>query len=68
MTKAGFKQVMLSIDTWAILKKEATKQKISIDRLIRGLIGVSPTSFPGLRLRPLDYLGMMVHLKRISHV
>jgi hypothetical protein len=37
MTKLGFKQVMLGIDTYGLLRKQALKQKISINQLIRGM-------------------------------
>jgi len=44
MTKLGFKQVMLGIDTYGLLRKQALKQKISINQLIRGMFeGVSPS-------------------------
>jgi hypothetical protein len=42
MTKLGFKQVMLGIDTYGMLKKIAVNEKTSIDRIIKGfLIGDS---------------------------
>ena len=34
MTKPGFKQILVGIDTWGMLKKEAIRQKKSINRLI----------------------------------
>jgi hypothetical protein len=37
MTKKGFKQVMLSIDTWKILSDKAKEQKTSIDGVLKGL-------------------------------
>jgi len=38
MTKLGFKQVMLGIDTYGSLRKQAIEQKISINQLVRGMI------------------------------
>jgi hypothetical protein len=38
MTKEGYKQVMVGIDTWGMLKKQSIKQKMSINQLIQGFI------------------------------
>ncbi len=44
MTKSGFKQVMLGIDTYGLLKKQAIRQKISINQLVCGLLeGIFPS-------------------------
>ena len=37
MTKEGFKQILVGIDTWGMLKKQSIKQKISINKVIQGL-------------------------------
>ena len=38
MTKAGYKQIMVSIDTYEKIKMESSKQGISIGMLIYGLL------------------------------
>ncbi len=37
MTKEGYKQILVSIDTWKFLSKKAKEQKTSIDGVLKGL-------------------------------
>lgn len=38
MTKAGFKQIVVGIDTWGILKKITVNQRTSMNNIIKGLL------------------------------
>ena len=51
MTKLGFKQVMLGIDTYGMLRKQAIKHKISIS------LSVLPLSWKNTKINILDTPG-----------